>query len=112
MPKRKTSVTNESDAEEGSGRRIDWSTEMCDLLLALYEQQQRNGGSERGLKGTSWSEILTQMKEQYPWAPLTTEKLRNKFISLKKDYIAYIKWLWKPVASAKGQMTLFGMASP
>jgi hypothetical protein len=55
MQELKTLAPSEGDAEEGGGRRIDWPTEMemCDLLLALHEQQQRNAGSDRGLKETS-----------------------------------------------------------
>jgi hypothetical protein len=64
---------------DGAGSRIEWSTEMTDLLLALYEKQQKATGAERGVNGTSWPIIVAGMKAQYPSTVFTAEKLRNKF---------------------------------
>jgi hypothetical protein len=54
------------DLVDGAGSRIEWSTEMTDFLLALYEKQQKATGADRGVKGTSWSVIVAGMKAQYP----------------------------------------------
>jgi hypothetical protein len=39
---------------------------MTDYLLLLYEQQLRNSGGDKSIKGTNWTAIFDAMKTKYP----------------------------------------------
>lgn len=89
--KQKRQSSSDTDTTDTNVVKIDWDYDKLCMLIRLMIQKKAELGNDKFVKGTSYSQIASEMMKAYPTVPFTDDKCRSAYSRQLSMYQAYKK---------------------